>query len=133
MITGVRDVYYNVSNMDRSLRFYCEGLGLSIASSNEFWSALTSGGVTIGLHWSEGSPVPVLPKDRHGAHAGATLTLRSTDVPGDRLRLEQAGAVVLSESVQPWGHMLVFEDPDGNVLKLMNPDVLPEVEALHRT
>jgi predicted enzyme related to lactoylglutathione lyase len=37
------------------------------------------------------------------------------------LKLENCGATILSESKQTWGHMLVFLDPDGNVLKLMSP------------
>ena len=31
------------------------------------------------------------------------------------------GNLILGEDDAPWGHMLVFEDCDGNVLKLMNP------------
>jgi len=36
-------------------------------------------------------------------------------------RIELFGCKILGEADQPWGHILVFEDPDGNVLKLMNP------------
>ncbi len=49
------------------------------------------------------------------------LTLKSDNVPADRKVLEKHGAVILSEVDEQWGHMLVFEDPDGNVLKLMHP------------
>ncbi|WP_413943246.1 VOC family protein [Bdellovibrio sp. HCB-162] len=37
------------------------------------------------------------------------------------IALDCHGVKILGEDDQPWGHMLVFEDPDGNVLKLMNP------------
>jgi hypothetical protein len=56
--------------------------------------------------------VPAVPRDAHGAHAGATLTLRSTDI---------AGAKIPGAADEPWGEMLVFADPDGIVLKLMKP------------
>jgi len=121
MITGVQDVYYNVSDMKRAVRFYSETLGLTVKQTDQWWAALDAGGVTIGLHWSEGAPIPQVPKDPHGAHAGATLTLKSTDIANDRKALESGGAKILGESNQPWGHMLVFEDPDGNILKLMKP------------
>ncbi|MGE0712848.1 MAG: VOC family protein [Planctomycetota bacterium] len=121
MITGVQDVYYNVEDMDRAVAFYTGVLGCTKLDGNPYWTSLELGGLRLGLHWTEGGPVPRTPRDAHGAHCGATLTLRSDDVPGDRARLEQAGAKVLGQDDAPWGTMLVFEDPDGNVLKLMRP------------
>src|SRR5688572_16724481 len=121
MIDGVQDMYYNVRDMKRAVAFYQEALGLQTAYEDPRWTSLTCGPIKLGLHWTEGSPVPVVPRDAHGAHAGGTLTLRSTDVAADRKRLEKSGAKILGEFDEPWGHMLVFEDPDGNVLKLMKP------------
>jgi catechol 2,3-dioxygenase-like lactoylglutathione lyase family enzyme len=121
MITGVQDIYYNVQDMNRAVRFYCVALGMKVKHQDKWWSSLDCGGTNIGLHWSEGKPVPVIPKDSHGSHVGGTLTLRSNDINGDRQMLEKHGAKILGEANQHWGHMLVFEDLDGNVLKLMNP------------
>lgn len=120
MITGVQDFYYSVSNPERAKRFYIEGLGLKLSFEHDHWIALNCGGVQVGLHPEE-SPIPHIPRDSHGAHAGGTLTLRSNDVPGDKKRIESFDGKILGEADQPWGHMLIFEDPDGNVLKLMNP------------
>lgn len=120
MITGVKDVYYSVTNVENAKRFYIEGLGLKLTFEHEHWIALDCGGVQVGLHPEE-SPVPFIPRDSHGSHAGGTLTLKSNDVKEDRDRIERFGGKILGEANQPWGHMLVFEDPDGNVLKLMNP------------
>jgi catechol 2,3-dioxygenase-like lactoylglutathione lyase family enzyme len=121
MILGIQDVYYNVQDMDKAIYFYTTALGLVLRQKDPWWSSLDCGGVTLGLHWSENQPVPAVPKDNHGAFAGATLTLKSNDIQNDRLKLENCGATILSESKQTWGHMLVFLDPDGNVLKLMSP------------
>jgi predicted enzyme related to lactoylglutathione lyase len=52
--------------------------------------------------------------------AGGVLTLVSDNIPEDRKRIEEAGAKVLGEADQPWGHMLTFEDFDSNVLILMH-------------
>lgn len=121
MISGVQDIYYNVRDMDQALTFYTAALGMKLKHKDKWWSSLDCGGVNVGLHWSEGEAVPSIPKDSHGAHAGATLTLKSNDIVGDRKLLEQHGAKILGEADQAWGHMLVFEDKDGNVLKLMRP------------
>lgn len=120
MITGIQDVYYSVTQPKRAIKFYTEGLGMKLIEESEYWIALDCYGVRIGLH-PEDNPIPKVPRDSHGAHAGATLTLKSNNVPEDRKRLESLGAKILGEADQDWGHMLVFEDPDGNVLKLMNP------------
>jgi predicted enzyme related to lactoylglutathione lyase len=121
MITGVQDIYYNVVDMHKSVDFYTTSLGMTLKHKDKWWSALDCGGVSVGLHWTEGASVPAVPTDSHGAHAGATLTLRSNDIAGDRKKLEEQGAKILGESNQPWGHMLVFTDLDGNVMKLTNP------------
>jgi hypothetical protein len=93
---------------------------MRLVEESEFWIALDCHGVQIGLH-PEDKPIPQVPRGGHGAHAGATLTLRSDNIPEDRKKLESLGAKILGDADQPWGHMLVFEDPDGNVLKLMRP------------
>jgi catechol 2,3-dioxygenase-like lactoylglutathione lyase family enzyme len=120
MITGIQDIYYSVTQPERAVKFYTEALGMKLISKDDYWIALECAGVRIGLHPEENA-IPRVPRDSHGAHAGATLTLKSDDIAQDKARLVKAGAVILGDSDQPWGHMLVFEDPDGNVLKLMNP------------
>lgn len=120
MIKGIQDFYYSITNADRAKVFYTEGLGLKLLFEHEHWISLDCGGVQIGLH-PESGPIPRIPRDSHGAHAGGTLTLRSDDIGGDKKKIEEFGGKILGEMDQPWGHMLVFEDPDGNVLKLMNP------------
>jgi len=122
MITGVQDIYYNVSDMKKSILFYVEALQMKLRFEHDGFTSLDCGGVSIGLHPTEADEEVVLvPRDSHGTHGQATLTLKSDNVPEDRKRIEKHGGKILSEGDMPWGHMLVFEDPDGNVLKLMNP------------
>ncbi len=120
MISGIQDVYYSVHNSKRAIKFYTEALGMRLVNENEFWIVLDCKGVTVGLH-PEKNPIPDIPRNSHGAQAGATLTLKSDNIPEDRKKLEGFNAKILGEDDQDWGHVLVFEDPDGNVLKLMNP------------
>jgi predicted enzyme related to lactoylglutathione lyase len=120
MIKGVHDVYYNVTDMKRAVKFYSEVLNMKVAWESDHWTSMDCEGVMIGLHWTEGEVIPSTPRDAHGAHTGATLTLTSDNVSEDRKVLESAGAKILGEFDADWGHMLVFEDLDGNVLKLQN-------------
>jgi hypothetical protein len=75
---------------------------------------------TIRLHWSEGTEIPISPRNSHGAHNGGTLTLSIDNISLDRKVIEDAGAKILGEMDESWGHMLIFEGLDGNVLKLQN-------------
>lgn len=122
MILGVQDIYYNVSDMKKSIAFYTQALQMKLRFEDEGWTAPDCGGVQIGLHPTEpGEEIVKVTRDAHGAHGQATLTLKSSDVSEDRKRIETLGGKILGEMDAPWGHMLVFEDLDGNVLKLMNP------------
>ena len=120
MITGLKDVYYNVADMQRAVAFYSGVLGLKVVDSNPYWTSLDVGGVRLGLHWSEGAAVPAVPRDSHGAHAGGVVTLQVVDIQAAHDTLRARGVTFLSGVTKnPWGSLAVFEDPDGNVLKLM--------------
>jgi len=121
MILAIQDVYYNVADMDRAVLFYRDVLKLEVVERSDHWSALELGGTRIGLHWTGGAEVPGVPRDAHGARTGGTLTLRTTSIRSEREHLEAHGVTVLGASDNDWGKVLVFEDPDGNVLKLMEP------------
>lgn len=114
MITGVRDVYYNAQDIKRALRFYRDLLGLRVVSESEDWCTLEIGGVRIGLESTDGEPVPQV------RGAGATLTLRSTDIRGDVERLREKGVRFLGNiGHYEWGSVVEFEDSEGNLLKLL--------------
>lgn len=122
MIKGIQDIYYTVTDVERAIKFYSEALEMKLLFSEDGWTAMDCGGLQIGLHPTDpGETIFKVPRDSHGAHGQATLTLRSDDITTDRARIEKCGGKILGENDAPWGHMLVFEDPDGNVLKLMNP------------
>lgn len=120
MIKGIHDIYYNVKDMKKAIKFYSEILNMKISHESEHWTSMDCEGVMIGLHWTEGSDIPSFPRDSHGAHCGGTLTLSSDDISSDRKNLEEAGAKILGEMDESWSHMLIFKDLDGNILKLQN-------------
>jgi len=118
MIKGYRDFYYNVTDMNRAIKFYTDALGMTKAHGHEYWTTMTLGNLNLGLHWTEGDSIPKTPRDFHGQNCGGTLTFDSDNIVEDRERIKKAGGKILGEADQTWGHMLVFEDLDGNVLKL---------------
>lgn len=122
VITGLQDVYVNVADMDRAVAFYRDLLGLPLVETSPWWSALDCGGVRLGLHGTGGDPVPPIPHDAHGPHCGAVITLRTDHIDADYERFSEAGVTFLGPIAwEPWGSLAVFTDPDGNVLKLMQP------------
>ncbi|TMI76128.1 MAG: hypothetical protein E6H05_04440 [Bacillati bacterium ANGP1] len=122
MITGVQDIYYYVSDMARAVRFYCDVLKLSVVHQDKSWTSFDVGGVRIGLHWTGGVPVPQIPKGPGGVTAGATLTFRVSNLIAVVEDLRKAGIRFLGDiTTKEWGSIVAFEDPDGNVLKLMQP------------
>lgn len=121
MIKGYQDFYYNVKDMNRAVHFYTEAFDMKKAYGDEFWTSMQIGNLYLGLHGTEGAEIPKTPRDAHGQNCGGTLTLESDNISEDRKKIEKAGGKILGEADQHWGHMLIFEDPDGNVLKLMKP------------
>jgi catechol 2,3-dioxygenase-like lactoylglutathione lyase family enzyme len=122
MITGIRDVYYNVSDMKQAVSFYRDILGIAPDFEDRYWTSFSFGDIKLGLHWTEGKPVPKVPRDSHGAHAGATVTFQVNDVHKVFEELRRRGVNFLSGVEEaPWGDLAVFEDLDGNVLKIMRP------------
>jgi len=119
MVTGVQDVYYNVQDMARAVAFYRDVLGLTVTDEDPHFTGLAAGGVRIGLHWTGGTAVPDIPHDTHGPHCGGTVTFRIKDAAATKSQLQANGVRILGYSENPWGTIVVFQDPDGNVLKLM--------------
>src|ERR1017187_2894262 len=104
-----------VSNMDRSVRFYSEILGLKLAYRfGDHWASVEVGkGLTIGLHpASEQSPA--------GRKGSMTIGLELSGSIEDAMRTFEAKGIqfhgVANEGKA--GRFAHFEDPDGNGLYL---------------
>ena len=119
-IGGLSSVLLNVSDLERSRRFYGEQLGLPLLGEPEKDHVLVFGAGTIALvchaHGDfEGSPVPG-PED-HGAVL-LFLSVDDVDVAADELR--KAGVRIAAEPAdQPWGERTATVlDPDGHSIFL---------------
>jgi lactoylglutathione lyase len=97
-----------VQDMQRSVAFYRDILGLPLQMESPGWSQFDLGnGVTLGLHPARGlQPEPV---------SGWTPGFKVDDVRAARERVVSAGAEISSDFHDiPGGVVLEFADPDGN-------------------
>jgi predicted enzyme related to lactoylglutathione lyase len=105
-----------VANMDNSIRFYTEVLGLKL--TNRFgndWATVSAGeGLTIGIH-------PASPRYPQPGTKGSILLGLDIDVPIEKALsrlagrgVEVKGSIVRSEP----GNFTHLEDPDGNDIYL---------------
>jgi predicted enzyme related to lactoylglutathione lyase len=114
MITGGNATVF-VANMDASLKFYHEVLGLKISSHyGDHWASVEAGSFTIGLHpSSEQYPAP--------GTRGAVMIGLGIDEPIDvaAARLKASGVKNVGEVQRDQGGSFVhFHDVDGNELYL---------------
>jgi catechol 2,3-dioxygenase-like lactoylglutathione lyase family enzyme len=127
MISGGNATVF-VSNMDASVRFYTEVLGLKLTNRfGDSWATVQAGkGLTIGLH-------PASPKyPAPGTKGGIMLGLEIDEpIAGVLARLSEKGVRIKGSIVQnDPGQFVHLEDPDGNEIYLweVNREVVPEPE-----
>lgn len=108
-----------VSDMDRSVRFYSETLGLKLLYRfGDHWASIQAGkGLTIGLH-------PASAEAQAGRKGSMSIGLELSGTLDDAMReLERRGVKFSSVSGEgKAGRFAGFEDPDGNPLYLAQLD-----------
>jgi predicted enzyme related to lactoylglutathione lyase len=130
MISGGNATVF-VSNMDNSVRFYTDVLGLKLTNRfGDHWATVEAGkGLTIGLH-------PASPKyPAPGTKGGMMLGLEIDEpISGVVARLGEKGVRFKGPVVENGsGNFVHMEDPDGNEIYLWetHPHAIPEPELEH--
>jgi catechol 2,3-dioxygenase-like lactoylglutathione lyase family enzyme len=130
-----------VSDLERSLRFYCEGLGFEPAERYDLDSTqmegldrslevpgpiklisqmIVSGGMKIELLAYPGHPVSGSPSTSRGFLGLTHLSFNEDKVDSAAKRLEEYGGTILPETRSEAGIVLLFlTDPDGTRVELM--------------
>lgn len=105
-----------VTDMRRSVEFYRRVLRVEPAYRSESWTEFAVGDARLGLHRWEGASAP--------PSAGVKLFFEVEDLDAERQRLAQEGVRLHGEvRVLPGaGRHLDFEDPDGHILQLWEPE-----------
>jgi predicted enzyme related to lactoylglutathione lyase len=120
MVEGLYTIWCQVSDMDRSVAFYRDVLGLKLEHASPFWSSFDLGNGRLGLHPALAGQTPP-----HGAYGkGWFVGLKVANIAGLRVKLELAGAAIHGDYHDiPGGVVLDFSDPDGNVLEAFQSGV----------
>jgi catechol 2,3-dioxygenase len=109
-------VHLTVSDLDRSVAFYADGLGLQVARRDEAEAALGAGGeALLVLHGEPGA-------SRAGRHAGlyhvALLHSSREELARTALRLAANRTMIDGASDHGISEALYLSDPDGNGVEL---------------
>ena len=120
MIEGLHTIWCQVSDMERSVAFYRDLLGLKAAYTSPYWSEFDLGNGRLGLHPQLEGQTPPLGIFGKGWFLG----LRTDDLKGLRAKLVEQGVTIHGDFHDiPGGTVLDFEDPDGNTIEVMQPSV----------
>ena len=109
-----------ISDMDRSVRFYCEALGLKLQSriGGEWAELATSDGFVIGLHPAH-PPSSVKP----GTPGAINIELRASGDFESAIASLKSHGVPFTSEIQSYEHvrLITCADPDGNQLFFAQP------------
>ena len=111
-------VWFWVTDMDRSVRFYEERLGLALrVRHGDEWAELEAGAIHIGLHGS---------RDEDTVPHGGTAVFKVDDLDLAKTALEQRGVAFHEHlgEVPGIARYASFDDPDGNSMQLI--EYVPE-------
>lgn len=110
---GLDHVYYWVTDMDRSIRFYRDALGLGlIRRDGDEWAELDAGGARLALHARGSGPGP--------GPGGATAVFQVDDLDLAKATLGARGIEFGHEAeVKGFARFASFVDPDGNTLQII--------------
>lgn len=130
-----------VADIDRSIRFYCEGLGFELAERYDLDSEqmpgldrslevagplqvisqmITSGAMKVELLAYPGRPPQGTPSASRGLLGLTHLSFNVEKVDTAAKRLEKFGGTILEETRSDAGIVLLFlADPDGTRIELM--------------
>jgi len=112
-LRGLDHVYYWVTDMDRSARFYGEVLGLALMRRDgDQWAEFDAGSTRLALH-------AYMPGQGHVA-GGATVVFQVGDLDAAKLALSSRGVEFGHEGeVKGFARFASFADPDGNTLQII--------------
>ena len=113
LVSRVSVVYLYVSDMERSLRFYRDLLGIPLEGDDD-WTEATLGGTRFALHATHEGIGELSAGTIH-----VSLEVADVDAAAGRLRAE--GVETRETMRDEWGTALEVVDPDGYRVYLFQP------------
>lgn len=115
MIDKIAFTHYSITQMDRSVDFYQNILGLKLLFKMDEWTEFSVGGQRLALHKVDSVAQP---KDA----GGAIVSLEVKQIKNTIAYLKERGVRFVQEMQEfPFGKMAVFFDPDNNMVGLYEP------------
>jgi predicted enzyme related to lactoylglutathione lyase len=113
MIGKLTTIMLIVKDMDRSVAFYRDMVGLKLEMHTPDWSSLSAGNITLGLH-------PESPHAKVGPGMGCTFGFEVSDIQKIVQRLKAKGVPFVMEPMhQDFGWLAILADPDGYSVQLV--------------
>jgi catechol 2,3-dioxygenase-like lactoylglutathione lyase family enzyme len=114
-LSRIGTIMLGVEDLDRSLVFYRDTLGLSVQFSSAEFAFLDAGGVALALRQTSNLPGPV--------ELRTELVFHVDDIDAAYSLLRQRGVAFRVEPRIVTGDQLAadFRDPDGHVLSIFGP------------
>ena len=107
--------HYATKNLERSVEFYREVLGLDLLLQTAEWAEFDIGGQRFAVH-------QLKPSEPFQAVRPAVVSLQARSIENIIETLKNKGVRFTQElQTQPYGKMATFADPDGNLLGLYEP------------
>jgi catechol 2,3-dioxygenase-like lactoylglutathione lyase family enzyme len=115
-ITGIGNIILAVRDMERSLAFYRDAIGLAVRMASPEFAFLQAGGVTLCLRQS----LNVAPAEEH---ARVEIVFDVPDIHAAHESLKARGVAFRVEPRVVTGSLWAtdFRDPDGHVLSIFGP------------
>jgi lactoylglutathione lyase len=102
-----------VKDMDRSVAFYRDVVGMELLFHQSNWSQFDGGNILLGLH-PEGEEVKV------GPTSGCTFAFYVDDIVKAVSEIKRRGGHISVEPrVEPFGHWALLNDPDGYNIQIV--------------
>ncbi len=119
MITGMGTSWCQVRDMQKSIAFYRDVLGLKPIMESPFWSEFELPPFKFALHSMLGGTEGPLGENGRGWNLG----MASDDLADLRQRVREAGAAEFGYHEVPGGVVLALCDLDGNPIQVMQRGV----------
>lgn len=123
-VRGLWGVRYQVKDVDRSVKFYTQQLGLKLDQQNlPAFAQVSVGHLKLILSGPGASGSRPMPDGRQQEAGGWNrIILQVDDLPSHIERLKKSGLRFRNEmEAGPGGKQIQLEDPDGNPIELFEP------------
>jgi predicted enzyme related to lactoylglutathione lyase len=113
MIGKLTTIMLIVRDMERSVAFYRDVVGLKVELHTPGWSSLSAGNITLGLH-------PESPHSKVAPTLGCTFGFEVSDIQGVVQELKSKNVPMMMEPIhEDFGWLAIFTDPDGYPVQLV--------------